>query len=65
MKIIRKGFENYELVATKDIVTFGTSVYIRKDKKALRIVFPSGQVMTFCPVEAEPESGDKPPLYTK
>lgn len=45
----RPGFENYELVEMPDVVTFGTSLFMRKDKKALKIVFPAGQMVTFCP----------------
>lgn len=48
-KISRKGFEDYELVNMPDVVTFGTSLFIRKDKKALKIVFPAGQICTFAP----------------
>lgn len=50
-KIARKGFEDYELVEMPDVVTFGTSLFIRKDKMALKIVFPAGQICTFAPVE--------------
>ena len=42
-------FPNYERVDTTDIVTFGTSVFIRKDKQALIIVFPCGNELHFKP----------------
>lgn len=44
-------FPNYTLVNTKDVVTFGTNVFIRNDKRALIIVFPAGQEMHFKPEE--------------
>ena len=46
-------FPDYELVTTKEkeIVTFGTNVWIRKDKRALIIVFPAGQELHFKPEE--------------
>lgn len=47
----RPGFEDYELVKMPDIVTFGTSLFMRKDKRALKIVFPAGQMVTFAPEE--------------
>ena len=42
-------FPNYELVDTSEIVTFGTNVWIRKDKQALIIVFPCGNELHFKP----------------
>ena len=42
-------FPDYDRVDTKDVVTFGTSVFIRKDRQALIIVFPAGQEMHFKP----------------
>lgn len=33
------------------IVTFGTTLFMRKDKQALKIIFPTGQTFTFCPSE--------------
>lgn len=40
---------DYERVQMDDVVTFGTTVFIRKDKRAIKIVFPAGQTMTFAP----------------
>lgn len=40
---------DYEVVKMPHIVTFGTTLFIRKDKRALRIVFPAGQSVTFMP----------------
>lgn len=45
----RSGFENYERLEMPDVVTFGTSLYMRNDGKALKIVFPAGQMVTFAP----------------
>ena len=47
----RPGFEDYDLVEMSDVVTFGTSLFMRKDKKAIKIVFPAGQMVTFAPEE--------------
>ena len=44
-------FPDYERVDIKDLITFGTSVFIRKDRKALIIVFPAGQELHFAPEE--------------
>ena len=33
------------------VITFGTTLFMRKDKKSLRIVFPAGDAITFCPEE--------------
>ena len=49
----RNGFENYALVDTGNVVTFGTSVFLRKDSKAIKIVFPAGQIMTFAPLDED------------
>ena len=43
-------FEDYEKVDMRNTVTFGTTLYIRNDSKALKIVFPAGQIVTFAPV---------------
>mgnify|MGYP001240424010 FL=1 len=40
----------------RTIVTFGTTLYLRKDKQALRIVFPTGQSFTFCPADEVAEN---------
>lgn len=48
-KIPRKGFEDYERVEMPDVVTFGTTLFMRNDKRALKIVFPAGQMVTFAP----------------
>jgi len=50
-KIPRKGFENYELVKMPDVVTFGTNLFMRNDNRALKIVFPAGQMVTFAPMD--------------
>ena len=42
-------FPDYERVDLKDIVSFGTNVWIRNDKRALVIVFPCGQELHFKP----------------
>lgn len=47
----RKGFENYFLIEQKDVVTFGTTLFMRNDRKALKIVFPAGQMVTFAPMD--------------
>lgn len=55
-KVRRKGFEDYELVKMPDVITFGTSLYMRNDKMALKIVFPAGQIVTFAPeTDKEPQ----------
>ena len=46
---ISSRFPDYEKVDTKDMVTFGTNVFIRKDRQALIIVFPAGQELHFAP----------------
>ena len=45
----RPGFEDYERVEMGKVVTFGTTLYIRKDRRALKIVFPAGQMVMFAP----------------
>jgi hypothetical protein len=42
-------FPDYERVKMDGVVTFGTTVFIRKDKQALLIVFPAGQTLIFKP----------------
>ena len=44
-------FPDYERVKMDGVVTFGTTVFIRKDKRALIIVFPAGQELHFKPEE--------------
>ena len=44
-----KRFIDYERIEMKDVVTFGTNVWIRKDRRALIIVFPAGQELHFKP----------------
>ena len=51
----RKGFENYQRIET-GAVTFGTTLFMRNDRKALKIVFPAGQMVTFAPMD-EIEAG--------
>jgi hypothetical protein len=48
-KKAKRRFPDYERVDTKDVITFGTSVFIRKDRQALIIVFPAGQELHFKP----------------
>lgn len=52
-------FEGYEIVEMPDVVTFGTSLFIRHDKKVLKIVFPTGTVCTFAPEEDKQILKDK------
>ena len=42
-------YPDYERVIMPDVVTFGTTVFMRKDKRALLVVFPAGQEMIFAP----------------
>ena len=42
---------DYDLVDLKDVVTFGTSIYMRKDGRALRVIFPAGQGFLFAPTD--------------
>jgi hypothetical protein len=55
-KVSRPGFEDYERVPMVDTVTFGTILFMRNDRRALKIVFPTGQVVTFAPMD-EIENG--------
>jgi hypothetical protein len=57
-KEIHNRFENYTLVPMKDVVSFGTTLFVRNDKRALKIVFPAGQICTFAPLD-EIESGNE------
>lgn len=51
MRKKKKRFEDYDLVEMPEVVTFGTSLFMRKDKRALKIVFPAGNIVTFAPEE--------------
>lgn len=42
-------FPDYDIVEMEGVVSFGTNVWIRKDKLALAIVFPCGQTLHFKP----------------
>ena len=44
-------FPDYNRVNLEDIVTFGTCLFLRHDKQALKIVFPAGQTVTFASVD--------------
>ena len=57
---------DYEVVdmdkeAGEKVVTFGTTLFMRKDKQALRIVFPAGQIVTFCPQDeiTQPKTNER------
>ncbi len=50
-KTPRKGFEGYEMVDMPGVVTFGTTLFMRKDGRAIKIVFPTGQICTFAPLD--------------
>lgn len=46
----QKRYLDYDVVKLPEgTVTFGTTLFMRKDHQALRIVFPTGQIVTFCP----------------
>lgn len=47
----QKRFPDYEIVDLNErgIISFGTNVWIRNDKRALVIVFPCGQELYFKP----------------
>ena len=40
---------DYERVDLGSVITFGTTLFMRKDKRALRIVFPAGDSIMFAP----------------
>ena len=42
-------FPNYEKVDLGEVITFGTSIFVRKDKRALIILFPCGSELHFEP----------------
>ncbi len=51
-KTPKPGFEDYDLVEIpKGMVTFGTTLFMRKDGLALKIVFPAGGMVTFSPLD--------------
>jgi hypothetical protein len=60
MKKIKKSkrFSDYNRVDLGDTITFGTTLFIRKDNKALKIVFPCGNILDFKPLE----ENDKPQI---
>jgi hypothetical protein len=60
-KKLKNRFPDYDVVDLKKmgIITFGTRLFIRKDKQALKIVFPTGQTVTFCPTEEIQENDIK------
>jgi hypothetical protein len=49
----KSRFSDFDLITTKKlgIITFGTNVFLRKDKLALKIVFPCGEILDFKPEE--------------
>ena len=42
---------DFELIDLKGTVTFGTNIYMRKDKMAIRILFPAGESILFAPMD--------------
>jgi hypothetical protein len=46
---LKPRFTDYEKIDTENVVTFGTSVFIRKDRQALIILFPTGSQLHFKP----------------
>lgn len=48
-KLKKAKYPDYERFDTDDKVTFGTSVFIRKDGRALMIIFPAGDILHFKP----------------
>jgi hypothetical protein len=49
-KIPRKGFEDYDLIDMTGKVTFGSAVFLRNDRLAIKVVFPAGDILTFAPL---------------
>ena len=47
----KSRFKGYEKIDMKDVVSFGTTLFLRKDGKAIKIVFPCGTTATFAPTE--------------
>ena len=45
----QQRWPDYEVIDLKDVVTFGTTLFIRKDHKGLRVLFPAGQCFSFVP----------------
>ena len=52
----KERYPDFDLITTPEsgIITFGTNVWIRKDKQAIKIVFPTGQEFTFAPIDESP-----------
>ena len=44
-----KRFPDYEIIDTSDTITFGTSIWLRNDGQAIKIVFPCGDTLDFKP----------------
>ena len=54
-KKLKARYPDYDVVdldklTGTTIVTFGTTLFMRKDQQALKIVFPTGQEFTFAPI---------------
>jgi len=53
-KAKKPRWPDYKLVKPPEgIITFGTSLFLRKDGMALRVLFPAGQAVTFAPMDEE------------
>ena len=53
MRQKKKRWEDYDVIEMPNVVTFGTTLFMRNDGRAIRIVFPTGTTITFAPEEAE------------
>lgn len=42
-------YPDYDMVNLGGTITFGTNLFLRKDKRAIKIIFPCGDVLTFAP----------------
>ena len=63
MKLKKKTnprYPDFERVPMEDVITFGTTLFIRKDRGALLIVFPAGQEMIFAPEDELKKYGKYP-----
>ena len=50
MKKKKARWPDYDVVKLPEgTVTFGTTLFMRKDNQAIKIVFPCGNTVTFCP----------------